>query len=655
MTKRLLALLAAIGLLAAAAPAGAATGAAAGLYNQYPNGEVLVGYADGTFAVQSYESEGDLAAGLAALAAQEEVELLQPNYTYVSTALGTDDPLAGQQWALDNDGTFSMTEQGNRYPVYDDPLQTPAAPGHWTPPWHWGLSGGVAATSGAQASGPVTAAAGVDINLAQAWSAYDGGRDVIVALIDTGVDATHEDLAGAIWQNDDEIAGNGIDDDGNGYIDDVYGWNFYDGNNQIYTDREEDSHGTHGAGTIAARTDNGVGIAGIVPGDRVRIMVLKVLGGEDSSGSTLSLVRAIAYAEQNGAVICNLSLGGDTYDPALYRAMAASSMLFVAAAGNDGADTDAAPSYPASYDLDNILSVANLNYNGALHYTSNYGAESVDLAAPGSYILSTTPGDGYSYMTGTSMAAPMVTAAAAMVYAQYEELTLSGVRELLLASARELESLTGSVATGGMLDLGAAMTYDIGALSDTARADAALPFTDVDSGDWFYAAVAYAYQNGLMDGVSDTAFSPEGATTRGMIVAILWRLEGAPESGGSGFADVAGQMYYAPAVAWAEESGIVTGVSESEFAPDRAITREELAAILYRYAAYKGYDVTARADLSPFADAGAVSPYAVEALQWATAEGLIQGITPAALAPQGGATRAQAATLLMRLGEHYPA
>ena len=202
MTKRLLALLAAIGLLAAAAPAGAATGAAAGLYNQYPNGEVLVGYADGTFAVQSYESEGDLAAGLAALAAQEEVELLQPNYTYVSTALGTDDPLAGQQWALDNDGTFSMTEQGNRYPVYDDPLQTPAAPGRWTPPWHWGLSGGVAAASGAQASGPVTAAAGVDINLAQAWSAYDGGRDVIVALIDTGVDATHEDLAGAIWQND---------------------------------------------------------------------------------------------------------------------------------------------------------------------------------------------------------------------------------------------------------------------------------------------------------------------------------------------------------------------------------------------------------------------------------------------------------------------
>ena len=97
-------------------------------------------------------------------------------------------------------------------------------------------------------------------------------------------------------------------------------------------------------------------------------------------------------------------------------------------------------------------------------------------------------------------------------------------------------------------------------------------------------------------------------------------------------------MYYAAAVAWAEESGIVNGVSESEFAPDRAITREELAAILYRYAAYKGYDVTARADLAPFADAGAVSPYAVEALQWATAEGLIQGITPAALAPQGGAT-----------------
>ena len=123
-------------------------------------------------------------------------------------------------------------------------------------------------------------------------------------------------MADAIWVNTDEIADNGIDDDGNGYVDDVYGWNFYNSNNQIYVG-EEDSHGTHGAGTIRANTGNGLGIAGIVPGNRVRIMALKALGGEEGGGSTASLIRAIRYAEQNGAVICNLSLTSTTDDRAL--------------------------------------------------------------------------------------------------------------------------------------------------------------------------------------------------------------------------------------------------------------------------------------------------------------------------------------------------
>lgn len=179
-----------------------------------------------------------------------------------------------------------------------------------------------------------SAVAGIDVNIGEAWELYgEGSREVIIALIDTGVEVTHEDLNGAIWINSGETAGNGADDDGNGYIDDIYGWNFYNNNNQVYSGSEDD-HGTHGAGTIGAAIDNGTGIAGIIPGDKVKIMVLKVLGGSDGSGDTASLIKAIRYAEANGASICNLSLSTTVFDQALYQTMAQSGMLFVAAAGN---------------------------------------------------------------------------------------------------------------------------------------------------------------------------------------------------------------------------------------------------------------------------------------------------------------------------------
>ena len=177
-------------------------------------------------------------------------------------------------------------------------------------------------------------------------------------------------------------------------------------------------------------------------------------------------------------------------------------------------------------------------------------------------------------------------------------------------------------------------------------------FTDVDQAAWYHAAVDYMVETGLMRGTSATTFSPAAETSRGMIAAILWRLEGEPAAGESGFADVASQMYYAEAIAWAKENGIVNGVDAIQFQPDRAITREELAAILYRYAEYKGYDTTGRADLSGYSDAGIISPYAVEAMQWAHAEEIIQGVTTTTLAPQGGAIRAQAATMLMRFIEN---
>ena len=418
----------------------------------YDSGEILVLYQDGSCETVTCQDDAALAETLAQLSAREDVALVQPNYTYESTALSTSDPLLGEQWALDNDGSFQLEEQENRYPVFDDPFEMPSAPWQWIAPWWMWSAGG--STAG---SIQVQAVPGIDIGLAEAWELYDGGsRDVVVALVDTGIDYTHEDLAGRIWTNVDEIPGNGIDDDGNGYVDDVYGWNFYSDTNDVYVGTE-DAHGTHGAGTIAANADNGTGIAGIVQSDRVKVMAVKALGGSDGSGTTASIIQAIQYAEANGAQICNLSLGSSQNDPALYRTMASSDMLFVVAAGNDGTDLETSPSYPASYDLDNVISVANIRYDGELDPTSSYGAASVDLAAPGSYILSTTPGGTYSYMTGTSMAAPMVSAAAAMVYSAFPNATLADVKDILLASVQKLDSLSDCTATGGMLDLGAAM------------------------------------------------------------------------------------------------------------------------------------------------------------------------------------------------------
>ena len=175
------------------------------------------------------------------------------------------------------------------------------------------------------------------------------------------------------------------------------------------------------------------------------------------------------------------------------------------------------------------------------------------------------------------------------------------------------------------------------------------PFIDVDENDWFYDAVTYVYSEGMMDGVSDTQFAPNSNLTRGMVVTMLYRLEDEPRvTGSSGFDDVASGAWYADAVTWAAENGIVNGVSDAEFAPNDNITREQLAAILYRYAEYNDYDVSGRDDLSEFTDRNSISGYALDAMRWAVDEGLITGITDTTIEPQGTATRAQAATMFMR-------
>ena len=195
----------------------------------------------------------------------------------------------------------------------------------------------------------IDAVPGIDINIQPAWQAYSQigpKRPLTVAVIDTGVDISHPDLQGSIWVNEDEIPGDGIDNDGNGFVDDVNGWNFYSNTNQIY-EGPEDVHGTHAAGTIAASKDNG-GIVGIADNNYVKIMPVKALGGEDGKGSPENVIAAIKYAEANGAQICNLSFGSQNCTEEFKAAIRDSGMLFIVAAGNGddnaiGYNIDASP------------------------------------------------------------------------------------------------------------------------------------------------------------------------------------------------------------------------------------------------------------------------------------------------------------------------
>ena len=359
------------------------------------------------------------------------------------------------QWALRNTGEFKLVPS-SRVSV-ENMFQG----------WIGGQKPGQNQGTGPaqESEGSTLSVSGVDVNVVPAWEKYDareGKRQVVVALIDTGVDYGHPDLVNSVWVNADEIPGDGIDNDGNGYVDDVYGWNFYSDNNQVFVGTE-DNHGTHSAGTIAAAHD-GVGTVGICDPAYVKIMIIKTLGTASGVGTADNVARAIRYAEANGAVICNLSFGTSKYSEELYRTMKNSGMLFVVAAGNGdmagrGYNIDDQPVYPASFGLDNIISVANLQFDGQLDPSSNYGAKNVDLAAPGSYILSTVSGGRYSYMSGTSMAAPMVTGAAAMLYSYDPAIAVTEIKGRLLNSARRLTRLDGKVASGGMLDVAAALRF----------------------------------------------------------------------------------------------------------------------------------------------------------------------------------------------------
>ena len=337
---------------------------------------------------------------------QRAVEYVEPNYVLHANRL-PNDRLFGEQWGLRNVGQY----------------------------------GGKA---------------GADVHATDAWDVTTGAN-VVVAVVDTGVDYAHADLAANSWSNPADPA-NGVDDDHNGFVDDVHGADFVDEDSNPTDDA---GHGSHVAGIIGAKGNNATGVTGI--DWDVKVMALKFLD-EDGEGNTADAANAIDYAVSHGARVINASWGGPAFSLALYQAVRRAGekgVVFTAAAGNDGHNSDVKPDFPAAFDLPNVISVAATDADDDLVDFSNYGATSVDLAAPGDDIESTVPAStdhsGYASFSGTSMATPFVTGAVALYLSRFPQATGDQARTAILQGVDKLPSLAGKVATGGRLNIAQAL------------------------------------------------------------------------------------------------------------------------------------------------------------------------------------------------------
>ena len=287
-----------------------------------------------------------------------------------------------------------------------------------------------------------------DVDATNAWESRT--KCAKVAVLDTGVDLDHKDLKKNLWRNDGEVPGNGRDDDGNGYIDDDRGVDLVDGRG---SGGDRHGHGTHAAGIVAARGNNDRGVSGLCW--KSQIIAVRFMDSE-GRGYSSSAAEGIVYAVTQGAHVINASYGIDQrteVEREAIRYAAAHDTLIVAAAGNEGENADQHPSYPAAYPDDNVISVAASDENDRLASFSNWGKKSVDLAAPGDGIASTWNDGSYRYLSGTSMATPLVAAAAAMLRKQGDGLPAARIRKLLLKHADDKKPFKGKVASGGRLNM----------------------------------------------------------------------------------------------------------------------------------------------------------------------------------------------------------
>lgn len=359
--------------------------------------------------------EQDLKSALKTLSSDPSIEFAEPNYIYHTYEIPASETQGrGSATAFPNDKDFGKL---------------------------WGML-----NTGQKDGGGHDGLAGADISVAPLWQkGIVGDRKIIVAVIDTGVDWDHPDLVKNLFTNTAEIPGNGIDDDKNGFVDDIHGWNFFrKGNNS----RDDNEHGTHCAGSIGAEGNNEVGVAGV--NWQVSILPVKFLSAE-GEGSSVGAIESINYARMMKANVLSNSWGGGSSSQAMKEAIQAArdaGILFVAAAGNDGMDNVSVPSYPASYDIENVVSVAATDNRDQLADFSNYG-KNVHVAAPGVEIYSSIKGGGYSSMSGTSMATPHVAGIAALVLSGHPTETYAEIKARLISSSVPNRGLRKKVAARG--------------------------------------------------------------------------------------------------------------------------------------------------------------------------------------------------------------
>jgi len=366
------------------------------------------------------------------------------------------------------------------------------------------------------------------INAPAAWDTTTGSAEVVVAVIDSGIDVNHSDLKANLWVNTLELNGKpGVDDDNNGIIDDINGYNAITGTNDLTDDV---GHGTHVAGTIGAAGNNGVGVAGV--NWNVRIMACKFIGPTGgTSADAIDCLHYVAQMKRRGVniVATSNSWGGGGYSRALRDAIAAQQdILFIVAAGNDGTNSDVIATYPANYDLPNVVAVAATTSADSLATFSQYGRHTVHVAAPGSAIYSTSPGNSYATHSGTSMATPHVTGLAALIKAAKPTEDWRGIKNLLLTGGNPLPALAGKTVTGRQIDAYGSLTcIDSRVFSAISVPASAMPGASATVSalsincDAPLGPVTVALSNGVLYELKDDGISPDLVAGDGVFTATI--------------------------------------------------------------------------------------------------------------------------------------
>lgn len=453
---------------------------------------------------------------------------------------------------------------------------------------------------------------GYGIGISEAWARDFRGQGVRVALIDSGITATHEDLQGIQIET---------------------GYNVIEQTTDV---TDHFGHGTQIAGILAADTKNTLGIQGLC--DEVTLVPIKCF---DSAVTQVKhVVEGIYLAvDTYDCDVINLSLGVTKDTETLRNAVAyavSKNVIIVAAVGNNGERDPSQILYPAAYE--GVIGVGAYAEDGSVCKFSHINS-SVDVTAPGDQLITPDRLSDQSYCTvsGTSFAVPHVTAMAVMAKQADPDMTVGEFETLLKQTARD----------AGAPGYDTSYGYGMVSVSNLVRELRSPPVYSDIRGYWARESIEYCAENGILSGTTDGTFLPENPVTRGMVVMALWRLAGEPTAEEAGFADVPDGAWYETAVNWATEKGIVSGFDAGHFGPEQNVTREQLATILYGFARYSGKDLSAQTP-EQYTDWETLSEYAMEPMAWAVTHGIITGSTAQLICPEGGATRGQLAAILHR-------